>query len=216
MKTRRHIRTYSKDKALVDERRKQIIESATELFREKGYQATTTREMANACGLSPGSLYWYIGTKSDVLHLIAVQSSTGPSVIRKQLNNSRNAHPSQKLRDYVKAHLENADMEQDRMIFYDRDMNRFPQEDRQLLRESQAEHIDTYEKMLREGIETGEFEIDDPFFVAQMIHRMVQDWALRRRLFHNRYTIDAYLRKVTETIFKLIMAYREQLTATKP
>jgi len=101
------------------------------------------------------------------------------------------------------------------MIFYDRDMNRFPQEDRQLLRESQAEHIGTYEKILREGIETGEFEVDDPFFISQMIHRMVQDWALRRRLLHDRYTIDEYLRKLTETVFKLIIADREQVTATK-
>lgn len=51
-------------------RRKQIIEGAMRLFKEKGFHRTTTREIAKESGFSIGTLYEYIRTKEDVLFLV--------------------------------------------------------------------------------------------------------------------------------------------------
>lgn len=47
-----------------------MIKGAVNLFIEKGFHRTTTREIAKASGFSIGTLYEYIGTKEDVLYLV--------------------------------------------------------------------------------------------------------------------------------------------------
>lgn len=47
-----------------------IIEAATKLFAEKGYEATRTREIAEEAGIATGTLFNYAPTKSDVVLLI--------------------------------------------------------------------------------------------------------------------------------------------------
>ena len=51
-------------------RREAVLEAATELFYEKGYAATTTQDIGDRLGLLKGSLYYYIGSKEDLLYEI--------------------------------------------------------------------------------------------------------------------------------------------------
>jgi AcrR family transcriptional regulator len=51
-------------------RRAEILGVARKLFAEKGFQATTIREIANAAGILSGSLYHHFDTKEDMLHEI--------------------------------------------------------------------------------------------------------------------------------------------------
>ena len=59
-----------KDTNLVAKRRRQIVKGALKLFKQKGFHRTTTREIAQECGFSIGTLYEYIRTKEDVLFLV--------------------------------------------------------------------------------------------------------------------------------------------------
>ena len=52
-----NIPTQIKNQDLVELRRRQIIDAAVQLFIEKGFHKTTTRQIARASGLSIGSLY---------------------------------------------------------------------------------------------------------------------------------------------------------------
>jgi TetR/AcrR family transcriptional regulator len=52
------------------ERREAIIRSAIELFSERGFQGTTTRELAKACGVSEPTLYQHFPSKSDLYSAI--------------------------------------------------------------------------------------------------------------------------------------------------
>ena len=47
-----------------------IIKAARRLFAEKGYEATRTREIAEAAGIATGTLFNYAKTKSDVVLLL--------------------------------------------------------------------------------------------------------------------------------------------------
>lgn len=58
-----------KDKGLVDERRKAIVEGAITVFKEKGYPKATVREIAQAAHLGTGSIYDYVKSKDDILYL---------------------------------------------------------------------------------------------------------------------------------------------------
>ena len=58
-----------KDKELVDERRRAIVEGAISVFKEKGYSKATVREIAQAARLGTGSIYDYVKSKDDILYL---------------------------------------------------------------------------------------------------------------------------------------------------
>lgn len=64
------VQTNIKNKDLVSKRRKQIINAASKLFFEKGFDQTTMREISGASGLTMGSLYDYVRSKDDILVLV--------------------------------------------------------------------------------------------------------------------------------------------------
>jgi AcrR family transcriptional regulator len=61
-------------KATADER---IWQSALALFARQGFAGTTTRDIAEAASLTPGSLYHYMGSKDDLLEQVMFGAMTG-------------------------------------------------------------------------------------------------------------------------------------------
>lgn len=51
-------------------RRHDIIKTAAQLFKEKGYSAVTMRDLATAMGMKAASLYNHISSKQDILKAI--------------------------------------------------------------------------------------------------------------------------------------------------
>jgi len=51
-----------------------ILDAAAELFREKGFHAATTRELANRLNVQQASLYYHFRKKEDLLHRICTEA----------------------------------------------------------------------------------------------------------------------------------------------
>ncbi|MFO1413689.1 MAG: TetR/AcrR family transcriptional regulator [Burkholderiales bacterium] len=49
------------------ESRRTILDTAARLFREQGYAATSMRDIAGACGIKAGSLYYHFAAKDDIV-----------------------------------------------------------------------------------------------------------------------------------------------------
>lgn len=58
-------------------RRREILAAAARIFFEKGYDATSTKDIADAAGLLKGSLYYYVETKEDFLFEIIKENYDG-------------------------------------------------------------------------------------------------------------------------------------------
>src|SRR5574340_184328 len=54
-------------RALVEERREQILKAALKVFGEKGYERATIAEIARRAGVAEGSIYNYFKNKGDLL-----------------------------------------------------------------------------------------------------------------------------------------------------
>lgn len=81
-----------------------IVEAATALFYEKGYHATTMREIAAAVGIKAGSLYNHFASKQEILHRIAA------ATLEELLAGGREAleaseEPRDRLLAFVRAHV---------------------------------------------------------------------------------------------------------------
>lgn len=66
----RSIGTNTKDPELIRDRREQLIRAALEVFQEKGFHATTVRDIGRAAGLTQGTIYNYVRSKEDILFLV--------------------------------------------------------------------------------------------------------------------------------------------------
>ena len=53
---------------------RRVLLAAATAFAERGFHATTTRDIAAHAGLSPAGLYVYFRSKEDVLHQIAIST----------------------------------------------------------------------------------------------------------------------------------------------
>lgn len=49
-----------------------VLVEGARLFREQGYSAATTRELAKRLGINKASLYYYVAKKEDLLHRICM------------------------------------------------------------------------------------------------------------------------------------------------
>jgi AcrR family transcriptional regulator len=56
--------------------RSAIIEAALELFRSRGYEATTMRAIAERAGVSTGNAYYYFGSKEELIQEFYARSHT--------------------------------------------------------------------------------------------------------------------------------------------
>src|SRR6476646_11454932 len=50
-----------------DNRRGELVRAAAQLFREKGFEGTTVRDIANAVGMQSGSPFYHFGSKVEML-----------------------------------------------------------------------------------------------------------------------------------------------------
>ena len=87
-------------KKLVSESRQQILDAALGLFAQKGYAATTIREIVDAVGITAPSLYYYFGSKEGLyMELMQTYSAKIDSVLESHLHTSEGA--KSRLKDLV-------------------------------------------------------------------------------------------------------------------
>jgi TetR/AcrR family transcriptional regulator, cholesterol catabolism regulator len=86
-------------------RKEQVIRSAAELFREKGYAASSMRDLAQKLGIEAASLYSHIKSKEEILQSLCFDMATE---FRKSLAEveSKNYTATEKLRFGIIGHIQ--------------------------------------------------------------------------------------------------------------
>ena len=204
----RNIRATVKDDALVEERRKLIQQRAISLFLRKGYHETTTRELAEACGMSAGSLYQYIGSKEDILHLIAEGSRRDAEALEQRLDQSEDDDVVAALRDCIAERVRASDRTRLSNMFMNRQMTSFSEEDRRAMLEDMEARIHSVRWLLERGVESSVFRVRCPLWLAHEILLMAWNWGQRRWFLGRHFTLEEYTRACTESVLDLILVDR--------
>jgi TetR/AcrR family transcriptional regulator, cholesterol catabolism regulator len=149
-------------------RRQQIEDAASALFRERGYTATSVRDIAHALNIQGGSLYAHVASKEDVLWSIVNRAADRFHALVGPLAGNA-ARPTARLREMIRAHVAVVTSAQ-------RDAAVFLHEWRFLSparRQQVADRRDAYEALFRaviaEGVESGEFAVVDPRMTAMAL-----------------------------------------------
>jgi AcrR family transcriptional regulator len=97
-------------------RREIIIKTAGRLFREKGYDATSVRDLADAVGLQSGSLFFHFKSKEEILvSLLADGMRRAVAILDRHV--AAAASPQEKLSAIIHGHLK-AILEEEHDAFY--------------------------------------------------------------------------------------------------
>lgn len=97
-----------------DEKLLRILDSACEIFAQKGYHNASVRDVASATGVSPAGLYYYFESKEELLHLI-LEACLAPLMDRIKEDICDIQDPALRLRAIVGAHLAHFDGHQKEM-----------------------------------------------------------------------------------------------------
>lgn len=85
--------------------RTQLVQAAARLFRDKGYERTTVRDLAAAVGMQSGSLFYHFKNKSEILAEVMNEGVTAVLENTRQAANSTD-DPRERLVAMTTAHLE--------------------------------------------------------------------------------------------------------------
>lgn len=146
---------------MVETRRQQIEDAASTLFRERGYAATSVRDIARALDIQGASLYAHVASKEDVLWSI-VERAAARFLGRARPIVGQDATPAERLRDLIHAHVEvlTEDLGHASVFLHEW---RFLRPER---RATVAQRRDEYEALFRaviaDGVAHGEFPDADP------------------------------------------------------
>ena len=203
------VRTTIKNNSLLEERRGLIVTKAIELFLREGYHGTTTKALAEACGMSVAGLYQYVGSKRDILHLIAIANMQSSEALAEQMEEEGRKGAVYALREYIRERTLAGDRSRNRNLLINREIRNFSREDRRLLLRAVVDNVRTCERLLANGVESGEFRLRSPFLLAHEIAMVAYNWGQRRWLLGQYTTLEDYIREWTENILDLILVDRE-------
>jgi AcrR family transcriptional regulator len=148
--------------------RGRLLTEAARLFREKGYERTTVRDLAAAVGIQSGSLFHHFRTKEEILKAVMVETIRLNTALMQAALEAADTN-REKLRGLVRAELESINGQTGEamavLVF----------EWRSLSAASQVEVLelrDIYEKLWLDVLESlkreGSLEAD-PFVVRRML-----------------------------------------------
>jgi len=193
-----------------DERLQQILRTAAALFYKNGYAQTTTRQIAQGCGLSQSNLYYYVKSKEAFFDLF-VKMTTGAfeeydEEIRSQLPGISGAEA---LKRKIRQGLTLIDSIQDMMLFWYRESRKMGRRHLDQLIKQEFKSNELIRKVVEEGCKTGEFRVDDPALVAYQILMLEHMWVLKRWYLRERYTLEEYIRHCQDAALALVRVRKQ-------
>jgi AcrR family transcriptional regulator len=145
-------------------RRQEIIGAAAHVFRDRGFEATTLRDVALALGTDRASLYYYVGSKDELLQEI-VREALGHDIQAAEAVKSSRATSPEKIRALVESMVTSYADNYPHMNVYMEDLGRIARQDSEWSVDIIA-RTRTYESIvhsiLRKGRSDGTLDPDLP------------------------------------------------------
>ena len=147
-------------------RKQMIIDTAINIFHQKGYRTATLDDVAHELGLSKAALYHYVSSKEDLLSLIYLQAVESYFASAYEIDEMDLA-PPEKLRFLIRHHIQNIIIDNLPMfaVFFSEE-NQLPKKQFERIREGKRKYTKIVEKIITEGIQQGFFRPLDPTLQA--------------------------------------------------
>lgn len=198
----KEIPTQIKNPELVKRRRRQIVDAAVQLFIEKGFHKTTTRQIAKAAGFSIGSLYEYVASKEDVLYLVcdAIHAEVERGVFQAL---ERTTQGRDALAEVIREYFLVCHRMSDHILLIYQETQSLPPQWRKKVLENEIRITGIFVKVLARLVEAGNFRQLNSRSIELVAHNISvlgHMWTFRRWFLARHYSIDDYIESQTDFI----------------
>jgi AcrR family transcriptional regulator len=180
--------------------RKRLVKASVKLFRANSYHATSVGDVAREAGISVGAVYLYIKTKSDLLVLLfndVVEEYQKRVYLISELDGTATEKLAASIREYYtvldKHHAKTE-------IMY-HEYGSMDSDVRAYIRSVEEDLEASLNKILLNGMESGEFAQVDPRLCARNILWLGHMWALNRGGVRSQMSIDEFIAAQTAFFF---------------
>jgi AcrR family transcriptional regulator len=196
------IPTQVKDPELVDRRRRQIADAAVQLFIDKGFHKTTTRQIASAAGFSIGSVYEYFASKEDILYMVCesihAEVERGVSMAMSRASGGQSA-----LKEIIREYFMVCDRMSDFILLIYQETQSLPLQWQNRVLENELRITGLFIGALARIASTGELQNLDERSLELTAHNIIvlgHMWTFRRWFLTRHYRIEDYIKLQTKLI----------------
>lgn len=159
--------------------REEILQRASLLFYERGYGATSIRDIAEAVGLSSSTMYHHFANKQDVLYAIVRRFMTDFVEATVPLLRDTATSPTERMRRIVRLHIEISDDRRPELLIGNPIRYALDPAQREHAIALQIAYHDAVRDTIAEGCRTGEFRVADVSITTMAILDMlngIREW----------------------------------------
>jgi AcrR family transcriptional regulator len=149
-------------------RKEEIRSAAAKLFGEKGFAASSVRDIAQAVGLGAASLYNHMGSKDELLTSICFRCAESFSEGMERIDASEN-NPVEKIKRLVRLHIDIALHDKSSITVFNDEWKHLQEPFLSSFLQMRRSYETTYLRIISDGMQQQLLEKRDPRLVYQMI-----------------------------------------------
>ena len=159
-------------------RRAEILRAAAEVFVERGFDATTTRDIGERAGLLSGSLYHHFDTKEQMLHelVVDVYAPTAGYVARAR---AAGADGADRLVQLVRHHVVHLLGNRHQAVLFLHEARSLTAEHRAAIEAEEHRYVGAIDELVAEGRADGSLRVDVDPVIARLTVLGAANWVYR-------------------------------------
>ncbi len=148
-----------------------IFKQAARLFREKGYNGSTQRQLADRVGLQGASIYHHFPSKQDILY--AIMEYTMVSLLDKVRREiAESGSPQERLRRAIAAHILYHTLDRDETYVTDAELRSLETANYQKIAAMRLAYEQIFRGILQEGLDEGSMCLGDVSLATKALLQM--------------------------------------------
>lgn len=155
-----------------------ILQRAATMFRERGFAASSMRDLAETVGIEAASLYNHIRSKNEILEAICFEVANVFNEKIQEIENGRQSYIN-KIESILRFHIEQMIENYEKVIVTDREWRHLDEPYRTNFQNQRRSYRKRFAAIIEEGISRGEIRrIDAPTAVLVMLHAVngIESW----------------------------------------
>ncbi|WP_207514791.1 TetR/AcrR family transcriptional regulator [Longitalea luteola] len=156
-----------------------IIAKAAKLFREKGFSATSMRDLAEHVGVEAASLYNHISSKAEILQEICFKTANNFMSHIEEVDATPNKTAIEKIQAILRFHIKQMLDNYEEVYVSDREWKHLTDPYLSNMQSQRRAYRQRIASVIEEGIRKGEIKpIDAPTAVLIMLHAVsgIESW----------------------------------------
>lgn len=149
-------------------RKDQIETVATALFKERGFAATSMRDLANEVGIEAASIYSHVRSKEELLQSICFKMAQDFFEVLEKLD-SRELSFAQRLREIITAHVDIITRNVAASVVFQQEWRHLSEPYLSHFLELREQYEERIRNTISHGAEMGEFVTSDARFVTRTL-----------------------------------------------